>query len=158
MRSAHLILAAPILLLLACGPRQQPAVDQETVAAAIEQAGARFADLFNRGAIDTLATMYATDAIVLPPNTDPVRGLDSIRTFWAGARQQGLKAVQLRMTDVAVSGDFAVETGAYTLTIQPGSGTAMTDRGKYVVVWRRQPDGSWKLFRDIFNTNMPAPH
>jgi len=25
------------------------------------------------------------------------------------------------------------------------------------VVWTRQPDGTWKLFRDIFNTNMPAP-
>lgn len=157
MRSAHIVLAAPTLLILACGP-QQPAVDPATVGDAIEQAGGRFADLFNRGAIDTLATMYTPDAMVLPPNSDPVRGLDSIRTFWAGARQQGLKAVELRTTDVAVSGDFAIETGAYTLTIQPGSGPAVTDRGKYVVVWRRQPNGSWKLFRDIFNTSMPAPH
>jgi ketosteroid isomerase-like protein len=31
----------------------------------------------------------------------------------------------------------------------------MTDRGKYMVVWRRGPDGTWKLYRDMFNTSMP---
>jgi ketosteroid isomerase-like protein len=31
----------------------------------------------------------------------------------------------------------------------------MTDRGKYMVLWKRQADGSWKLYRDMFNTSMP---
>ncbi|MFQ5962049.1 MAG: YybH family protein, partial [Candidatus Methylomirabilales bacterium] len=58
---------------------------------------------------------------------------------------------------VGAKDDLAYEMGAYTLTIQPEGGQAQTDTGKYVVVWTRQADGSWKLAVDIWNSNAPPP-
>ena len=50
---------------------------------------------------------------------------------------------------------LAAESGAAILTIQPASGAEQSQRVKYVVVWKKQPDGIWKIYRDIWNA-MPA--
>ena len=43
------------------------------------------------------------------------------------------------------------------VTTTDPQGNPVTDRGKYVVVWKKQPDGSWKAISDIFNSDLPAP-
>ncbi len=35
------------------------------------------------------------------------------------------------------------------------SGKMISDKGKYVTVWKKQADGSWKVMLDIFNTDLP---
>jgi ketosteroid isomerase-like protein len=57
--------------------------------------------------------------------------------------------------NVGGSGDTAYEIGKYTLKIQPAGQEAMTDSGKYLVVWKRQAEGTWKLHVDIWNSSMP---
>ena len=54
------------------------------------------------------------------------------------------------------SGDQAVARGTYAATVTPkdGSEEIFID-GKYMTLLKRQPDGSWKIFRDIYNSNMP---
>jgi ketosteroid isomerase-like protein len=67
--------------------------------------------------------------------------------------QMTLKDPKFHVEDVLVGGDLAVETGTYEWTVQPKKGKAMLDKGNYVTVWRRQPDGSWKIVRDISNSD-----
>ncbi len=69
----------------------------------------------------------------------------------------GVRELTLETVDVEYLGDVAYEVGAYTLKIEPEGGQAATDKGKYVVVWKRQADGRWKLQVDIWNTNTPLP-
>ena len=39
-----------------------------------------------------------------------------------------------------------------------GSGNGgVHDVGKYLLVWKKQPDGGWKVLREIYNTDLPAP-
>jgi len=58
------------------------------------------------------------------------------------------------VTEVTAVGDTAYEIGAFEANLpQPKGGTART-QGKYVVVWKRQPDNSVQLVVDIFNTNV----
>jgi ketosteroid isomerase-like protein len=85
-----------------------------------------------------------------------MRGRQNIEALWDGARQQGYKTLSLTMNSVEVIGSHAIELGSYTLVIQPQGQSETTDRGKYMVLWKRQPDGTWKLYRDMFNTSMPA--
>lgn len=75
----------------------------------------------------------------------------------SSARELGITSLELETTDVELAGDLAVGSGHYTLAMQPQSGAAVTDSGKYIVVWKRQPHDSWKLHRDIFNSSVPAP-
>lgn len=68
-----------------------------------------------------------------------------------------ISGLALNAEDVKTSGDFAVETGTYTMTMTPKKGgKAINDKGKHVVVWERQADGSWKAIRDMFNSDLPA--
>jgi ketosteroid isomerase-like protein len=54
--------------------------------------------------------------------------------------------------------DPAFERGRYDITIAPrAGGEAMDDIGKYITVYQRQADGSWKIARDIWNSDRPLP-
>lgn len=125
--------------------------------AAITEANARFEQALGRADTAALEAMYTPDAQVLPPNGAPVRGPADIRSFWAGAIQSGLKSGRLETLDTETGGDLTVETGRYQLVLQPEGGAQLTDEGKYLVVWRRQADGGWKIHRDMFSSNLPAP-
>jgi len=67
----------------------------------------------------------------------------------------GVKSVTLNTENVERAGDYAIETGTVTLTVQPEGKEAQKSTAKYVVVWKHQKDGSWQLHRDIWNEN---PH
>jgi len=60
--------------------------------------------------------------------------------------------------DVQTSGNLMVETGKATLNVAgAGAGAApATVAVKYVVVWKKQKDGTWKITHDIWNS-LPAP-
>lgn len=157
-RSHGLALLAS-LALCACAAQQSSTSGTrrgaEGVRAQIEQAGVRFSEAFNRGDVAALAVMYDTGGVVLAPNAPPMHGRQNIEALWAGARQQGFKTLNLIVDTVEPIGNHAIELGRYTLVIQPPGQAETTDRGKYMVLWKRQPDGSWKLYRDMFNTSMP---
>jgi ketosteroid isomerase-like protein len=125
------------------------------VRAQIEQAAVLFSEAFNRGDVAALAAMYDTAGVVFAPNAPPMHGRQNIEALWAGARQQGFKTLNLIVDSVEPIGTHAIELGRYTLVIQPAGQAEVTDRGKYMVLWKRQADGSWKLYRDMFNTSMP---
>ena len=112
-----------------------------------------FMDAFGRGDAASLANLYTVGGQLLPPNSEVVAGRDAIRTFWQGALDAGLTEARLDTVEVDGTGETAVEVGRYTLR---GKGGQVADTGKYVVVWKREGDG-WKLHRDIWNTNRPAP-
>jgi uncharacterized protein (TIGR02246 family) len=96
-----------------------------------------------------LAALYAKDARVLPPNGDPVSGSSAIRTYFDGDVKAGAKD-ELTTENVVGSGDYAVETGKFVVTSAEGK---HLDHGKYVTVYKKA-DGGWKIFRDIWNSNM----
>ena len=59
--------------------------------------------------------------------------------------------------EIEVSGDLAVVRGVYSLTAVPkADGDPIPVDGKYMSVLKKQPDGEWKLYRDIFNSNVSA--
>jgi uncharacterized protein (TIGR02246 family) len=127
----------------------------EKVRAAIEAANARFSDAFARGDTKALATMYTTDAIAFPPDSEMIRGNEAIAQFWKTTRDGGVQKAALTTIDVGRSGDVAHETGKVLLTIQPAGREPTSAAAKYVVVWKQQADGSWKMHRDIWN-DLPA--
>ena len=123
--------------------------------AAIEAANTKFSEAFARGDAKTLAAMYTPDAIAFPPDSEMIRGNEAIGNFWKTTRDNGVQSATLTTVDVGRSGDVAYEVGKVSLTIQPVGKEPTMSAAKYVVVWKRQSDGSWKLHRDIWNS-LPA--
>jgi ketosteroid isomerase-like protein len=57
--------------------------------------------------------------------------------------------------DVARSDELGYTSGKYETSFTDPSGKAVADNGKFVTVWKKQKDGSWKVFLDIFNSDLP---
>jgi uncharacterized protein (TIGR02246 family) len=150
-------------VVVACAKSDQPAAVQQGAATdvsvarrGIDSTNAMFAAAIQRGDSVTLASLYDADAAVLPQGMNVARGHDQIQSTFGGILSQfAISNFSLHTQDVVASGDLAVETGRYAWTLTPKKGKAMIDSGKYVVAWRKQADGSWKLYRDIFNDDAP---
>jgi uncharacterized protein (TIGR02246 family) len=141
-----------VTLLIICAASIAEA--QQSARTAIEANSKQFTEAFNKGDAAAVANMYTMDARVLPPNGEMAEGRPNIQKFWQGAMSTGLKMVSLETVHVETQGNVAVEIGRYTSTA-PGAGTTTTDKGKYVVEWKREGE-SWKLAVDIFNTSIPT--
>ena len=105
-----------------------------------------------------LAGSYDNDAVTLMSGMPAWRGKTDIMTQGMALLQQvKFSDIKFNTTTVDVGGDFAIETGTYEMTVTPKGGKPTPDKGKYVTVWKKQADGSWKIYRDISNTDGPAP-
>jgi len=129
---------------------------QETVQA-IRALDEEFVRNANSGNVEALVSaFYAEDAQLLPPNAPVMSGHTAIRECWKGMVSAGLNISVLDTKRIEESGNLAYGSGAYELTLSPPGAARISDKGKYVVVYRRQADGSWKAVADIFNSSQPA--
>ena len=103
-----------------------------------------------------VAGFYAEDATLLPPNAPMISGAAAIRDFWTSVINAGAADVSLNTTKLEVSGDLAYGIGNYSFTLPAATGERTRDDGSYMVVYRRQPDGSWKVVADMFSSDKPA--
>jgi len=121
---------------------------------AIRRNAAGFATAASHGDVGGMIAFYDDNAVLMPPNAPAFRGKDAIRQFWTGFAAIGAIDASLITDDVLQSGDLAVETGHFELSITPkGAPSPIKDSGKYVVTWHRT-HGEWKIVRDIFNSNL----
>lgn len=89
------------------------------------------------------------DAVILPPNVERIETHPKIRAFVEGFPRITVNRIDL--IDVDGCGDFAYAQGRYEVTA-----AGFSDRGKVIKLWRKRVDGSWRLFRDIWNSDLPA--
>ena len=167
MTKSLLLLSVAALLLPACQAGEKPASNTAAAnATAALDAGADEQAI--RGQVDHwlklvkakdaagIAALYAEDGAVMPPNGPIGKGHAAIQQTWAA--MMGTSGFDLTFVPeqilVSSSGDLALDRGTYKLAVAP-NGTAQTDTGKYVVVWRKI-GGEWKAAADIFNSDLPA--
>ena len=96
---------------------------------------------------------YTADAVLLPPGAPRLDGAEAIRGFWQAFGDGGVRDVSIETSEVVEAG-YGI--GTYTCTLPTASGERIRDTGKYLVVYRRQPDGSWRVIADQFNSDLPT--
>lgn len=136
---------------------KQPAPKAPGATDAIQQLDAEFMKAANAKKAGALVkAFYAPDAVLMPPNRPIVEGRAGIQSFLQSLIDSGLSGIKLETTTIASAGDLAYGRGRYTLSISPPSGAPIQEAGKYVVVYRRQPNGAWRAVADIFNSDQAA--
>lgn len=126
--------------------------DPERVKAYLKQEDLRFEEEMSKGDSTALAAHYGSDAIVMPPNSEIVKGSDVVHA-WGGAIRMGVKEFKLNTTDISGEGNFYTETGTFEML---GAGSKSLDKGKYLTMWKKD-NGNWKIYRDIWNSNSAPP-
>jgi ketosteroid isomerase-like protein len=138
-------------------PKKASAAKPPGAADAIQRLDAEFMKAASaKNAAALVKAFYAPDAVLMPPNHALVEGRDNIQGFLQGLIDSGLTSIKLETTTTASAGDLAYGRGQYTLALSPPGGAPVQDVGKYVVVYRRQPNGAWRAVSDIFNSDQPG--
>jgi len=109
---------------------------------------------FNTGNYDQVAALFGTDGSFMAPHNEPAIGPKSIERKLREFGDAGYQDLRVETTRVDSSGDMAMEIGRYSLSVVRENGSRMTDRGKYLKVWRRL--GAWRIVGDCWSSNMPA--
>ena len=101
--------------------------------------------------LDKSVSGYAPDAIMFLPNTPPIHGIEAIRKVWQSmlAAQGTNLTITPISVDVARSADLAWERATYSADVIDKKGKTTTQTGDYVLLWKKQTDGSWKVVGDL---------
>jgi uncharacterized protein (TIGR02246 family) len=122
-----------------------------TARASIEATIKTLLESLNRGDAAGVAAHYTDDSAVLPPDAARIDGREGIQGVWQGLIDAGVRDVAMTTQEVDVFGEVANEVGTITATTPSKDGGRVQMAGKYVAVWKRGSDDSWRLHRDIWN-------
>ena len=117
----------------------------------IEATERAVAEGINKQDAAAVAQHYTEDGSLLPPGAPRVEGREGIEGFWKAAIDMGLGDVVLTTLEVADHGNLATEVGSLTATVPGEDGNKVSVAGKFIVLWKRGDDGTWRFYRDIWN-------
>ncbi len=148
-------------LALACqqAPPPSPPDTRAADESAVREADAAYSKAFEAKDVEAVVGFFADDGLDLSPNAPMLTGKEAIRKSASEMMATPGLALSWQPTKVEASrgGDLAYSIGTYQGTVNDAKGKPVADRGKYVTVWRKQPDGKWKVLADIYNSDLPAP-
>lgn len=133
--------------------------DSVSTRAAVESATTAFHQALRTNDTATFLSYVADDVRMMPPGEAAVVGKDAVRA-WYGAFLTQYRTSSLTLSDreVFVGTGWATELGKYEWGLAPaGGGATAVDRGHYMQVWSRRPNGQWRFAREIWNSAAPTP-
>ncbi len=114
----------------------------------IEEHNRKMVEAFKRGDYLGVARFYADDATILFYRGRKVQGREAIDKYWTSIR--GAKDWKLEFIELGGDRETIYQIGRSTLTSER-DGKESTYACDFVVIWKRQPDGSYKIHVDIYN-------
>jgi ketosteroid isomerase-like protein len=147
-----------IAFVCACRPENRP--DPAEARHAIDSLNTRLVAFYSAGQADSAAQIFAQDVWALPPNSTPIVGRDSLRSYQNKVFAAGKWQFDLKTDDVAVADSLATERGHYTLKVTAGPRRlypSFEDRGNYIVLWRKESDGHWRQVWEAKVSTLPLP-
>jgi len=157
MKRYHLILAGLLALAaIACAPQ----VDVEAEKAAIELMLADWVEVANQGGeagADGYASFVTEDAVFLPPNEVRIDGREGVREMFLQFTMAEDFSIDWKATsiEVAADGKLAYTNGVFELSLKDAAGNLVSEKGKFVDVFKKQADGSWKCSLGIWSSDLP---
>lgn len=148
------------VILAGCNQAAPPAPDtREADAQAIRDVETAWSASFATKDVDKIGVFWADDASVFMTDSPVLTGIAAIKAAMKPMAEDKNFSISFASTKVEVSkaSDLGYTQGAYTMTMT-GSKTkkVLTEKGKYVTVYKKQADGGWKAVADIFNADAPA--
>ena len=103
--------------------------------------------------LDKLASFYAEDAVVYPPNEPVVNGRDAARKSWGTMLAMPDFKMSWTPESAGVNGNLGYTAGTYEDSYKGADGKTVSEKGKYLCVWRKGADGKWQAIHDMWNSD-----
>jgi len=113
-----------------------------------------FIDACNDGNVDKVIEMFTDDGFLLLQNTEMIRGKQAISNYLKNETQW---KVQIKVDNIEMdgAGDIVYQIAKFTITIPQENSEPLVLKNKGTYIWKKQPDGAWKMHVDSWNSSMP---
>src|SRR2546423_1714508 len=153
MRMHRVLAGCALSGLVLSGCRGSPTPFANADREAIQLAVDNFTKAVLAGDFATAASEYADDGMLLPPNAPIVQGRPAIESFAASFGK--VTTFNEKIVELEARGDLAYARLTYDLAMTPpGSAAALNDTGKLILIFRKQINGSWRVWRGIWNSDV----
>jgi ketosteroid isomerase-like protein len=130
-----------------------PAADMDAAAQVLVKLDDAWAKVAATKDADGMASFYAEDAIAYPPNEPAAVGRAAAQKVWAAAFAIPGFAISWKTTHAQIRDDLGFTAGTYQDSYTGPDGNKVSETGKYLCVWKKQKDGSWKAIHDMWNAD-----
>ena len=139
--------------------RSRP-VNLEAAKAAIMDADTQFCKATNEKGLEGFAAFIADDVTNIRPDSPLVQGRQELVQRWTRLLTDPALKIEWKpiYARVASSGDFGYTIGVSQITRTGEQGNRQVSTGKYVTIWQKQADGSWKVVHDSGVQDTTAQH
>jgi ketosteroid isomerase-like protein len=125
---------------------------------AIDASLQRYIEAVRTGDVDTIVSMYCEDAVLMPPNDTSLYGRAELKE-WHEDYFRHFRVATLSETEneVVYFDKCAVQRWAYMVVIMPiNGGERIRDDGRFLIVWKQEADGVWRMSQTMFNSIRPV--
>jgi ketosteroid isomerase-like protein len=107
--------------------------------------------------LEPILKFYASDAVFLQPTGERITGAATLRTFFQTIMATFNSDLTLHSQNLETSGDLAYDSGDFQEVLTNiATGARLTSKGSYVIIFKRQPNGTWQIVEHIW-TGTPPP-
>lgn len=117
----------------------------------IEASSKKWVDAYNQNDWQALSALFSQDAIMMPPFSTAVHGREAIAA-WEAENESGFR-IALDIQNIDGSDVTAYVTGRSCLYVPVGEGEYGVDIGKFLEIRKKQQNGEWLIYTDIFNSD-----
>jgi uncharacterized protein (TIGR02246 family) len=100
-------------------------------------------------------SLFSRDAVLIPQGNRPVEGIEAIKKFWwpdDGSRTI-IKSFTITTDEIGGLGKIGYVRGTFQFTYsyeEKGKIADLSNAGNYLMIMRRQSDGSWRISRRMW--------
>jgi ketosteroid isomerase-like protein len=131
---------------------------QDTVAdiAAINEIWNQYTLAINSADYELWISLWEDNGVQMPPDAPAVFGKEQIRVVNESKFEPFNVNAAIKNDEVLIDGGLAFSRGTYTAALTPkAGGETINIIGKYLTIFKKQIDGSWKIYCDCFNSAVP---
>jgi ketosteroid isomerase-like protein len=107
--------------------------------------------------LEPMLTFYAVDAAFLQPNGERITGSAALRTLFQTIMATFDSDLTLNSKNLETSGDLAYDSGDFQESLTNiATGAKISSKGSYIIIYKRQANGSWQIVQHVWTGIPPA--
>jgi len=107
--------------------------------------------------LEAILKLYAPDAVFLQPTGERITGPAALRTLFQNIIGTFNSDLTLHGQNMETSGDLAYDSGDFQETLTTiATGAKITSKGSYIIIFKRQPGGAWRIVQHVWTGVPPA--